>query len=136
MPASLTPWTSTSRLNGPQLAGWVTTVAAGGPPSVWLTLRWTKPSTSASSRSTDTGVPPSSSGVGSPTRRLNSRARRSGLDVARRSAGSPTRNVPSSVSTTTVGIDVIRYPRVTTSARPPRAMAAAVYVVPRSIPRQ
>ena len=29
MPASLRPWISTSRLNGPQLAGWVTSVAAG-----------------------------------------------------------------------------------------------------------
>ena len=95
-------------MNGPQFAGWVTTVEAGGSPSVCATVRWMKPIISASSRSTDTGVPPSSSGVGSPTRRLNSRASRSGLVAACRSAGSPTTNVPSSVSATTVGIDVVR----------------------------
>jgi hypothetical protein len=74
-------------------------------------------------------------GVGSPTRRLNSRATRPGSLLARRVAASPTRISPSSRRNTTDGTDAVRFPRVSASTVPPRSMAAAVYVVPRSMPR-
>jgi hypothetical protein len=82
--------------------------ATAGPPSASDTVAMTQRITSARQRSMGTGVPPSSSGVGSPTRRLNSRAARPGSAVARRSAASPTRKRPSAVSSTTVGTDVAR----------------------------
>ena len=116
----------TSRLKSPQLAGWVTVTAPGGPPSASPIVPTTQRRTSARHRSTAIGVPPSRSGVGSPTRRLNCRATRSGSWPARRSAASPTRKRPSLVSRTTVGTDVARYPSAATSARPFRATAAAV----------
>src|SRR3954463_11049413 len=75
-------------------------------------------------------------GVGSPSRRLNSRATRVGSRAALRSAASPTSTSPSSRRNTTEGIVAERSPRVTTSTRSPRAIAAAEKVVPRSTPRK
>ena len=80
------------------------------------------------------GVPPTITGTGSPSRRLNSRAVRAGSPTARRSAASPMRISPSSRSTTTDGICGAVVPRVHTSTASPRATAAAEYVVPRSMP--
>ena len=74
----------------------------------------------------ENGLPPSSTGVGSPIRRLNSRAKRSGSVWLRRSAASPMSISPSDRSSTTDGISSDRVPSVATSARPLRMTAAAV----------
>jgi NAD-specific glutamate dehydrogenase len=124
-PAWRSAWRSRSSLNSPQLAGWVTARDAGGLPSVAATWSTTQCTTRAISSSAATGDPPSSSGVGSPTRRLNSRATRWGSVTARRAAGSPTRNC-SPARYTTVGTDTLRVPSPTASARACRPTAAAV----------
>ena len=87
------------------------------------------------SASAEYGVPPTMTGVGSPTRRLNSRATLAGSDAARRAAASPMSTVPSSRRNTTEGMVGARLPRLATSQRPSRHTAAAVYVVPMSTPR-
>ena len=118
----------------PQFAGWVRASEAGDSPSVSATCVTTHSAMRAMHSSADTGVPPSSSGVGSPTRRLNSRATRWGSVIARRAAGSPTRK-RSVVRHTTDGTAWRRVPSVAVSTRPSRPMAAAVQVVPTSTPR-
>ena len=73
-------------------------------------------------------------GVVSPSRRLNSRATRFGSIRPRRVAASPTRNVSSSLRNTTDGMAAVRLPKDCVSACPFRHVAAAVNVVPRSMP--
>src|SRR6185295_18148136 len=72
--------------------------------------------------------------TGSPMRRLNSRASRAGSDCPRRSAASPISRPPSGLTNTSDGISARRLPRRATSTRPSASTAAAVCVVPRSIP--
>ena len=73
-----TAWRSRSVLYGPQLAGWETQIADGGPPSRPATSSTTERSSRAISASAEYGTPPSRIGVVSPRRRLNSRATRCG----------------------------------------------------------
>jgi hypothetical protein len=108
-------WRSRSSLNGPQLAGCVTAMRSGGPPSTSLTRSTTQRSSRPISASAEYGVPPTMIGVGSPRRRLNSRATRSGSLAARRAAASPTSTVSSSRSSTTVGMACARLPSPTMS---------------------
>src|SRR5205823_4010714 len=63
-----------------------------------------------------------------------SRATRLGSVIARRLAASPVSTVPSSRRNTTDGIVGARSPKDTISTRPARWNAAAVHVVPRSMP--
>ena len=119
-------WASRSSLYGPQLAGWVTAREAGGVPSVVATWVTTQASERAASISAAIGVPPSTSGVGSPMRRLNSRATRRGSVTARRAAASPITTRPSVARYATEGTATLWLPSVTASARPSRAIAAAV----------
>src|SRR5690606_4466074 len=88
----------------------------------------------AMSCSAEYGTPPRMIGVVSPSRRLNSRDTRCGSDMPRRLAASPVRMVSSSRSSTTDGMTGARLPREAISACPSRHTAAAVKVVPRSIP--
>src|SRR5690349_7373360 len=127
---------SRSSLYGPQLAGWVTAMPSGGPPSRWLTWSTAHRSRRATRVSAAKGEPPTSTGTGSPTRRLNSLATRSGSETARRRAVSPVRSSPSARSSSTDGIAAPRVASCTTSVRPSRRMAAAVKVVPTSTPSQ
>ena len=116
------------------MAGWVSTTLSGAAPSVSITRAMTSRSSAASSEVTGYGVPPSTTGVGSPRRRLNSRPTRSGLLTARRVAASPVTSDPSSVAYTIDGITTVLSPSVNISTRAPRAIAAATKVVPRSTP--
>ncbi len=72
-------------------------------------------------------------------RRLNSRTTRPGSVSARRSAASPTTTPPSGAMKSTDGMVALRVPSVTVSGSThrwseDRHTAAAVYVVPMSIP--
>ena len=112
---------------------------SAGPPSRSATLSITQRTNRADSSSGAQFRPATTIGVGSPTRRLNSRATRSGSVSARRSAASPTSTDPSCARNSTEATVALRLPRDTTSGstqpRPDeRHTAAAVYVVPRSIP--
>jgi hypothetical protein len=138
------PWApsapaSTSRLCGPQDAGWVTAMRAGGPPSRSATRSTTHRTSSAASSSGAWARPATTTGVGSPMRRLTSRTTRSGSVWARRSAASPTTTAPSGARNSTEGTAALREPRPTTSGSIQRCSsdrhtAAPVNVVPRSMP--
>src|SRR5262245_31071093 len=125
---------SRSILYGPQFAGWDTHTEDGGPPSRVDTSVTTARNSWDIRASAEYGVPPSISGVVSPTPRLNSRATRFGSVRPRRLAASPVRKVSSERSSTTDGMAAPRPPRDAICARPSRQVAAAVYVVPRSMP--
>jgi hypothetical protein len=100
------------------------------------TLSSTSRNSAASSSVAVNGRPPSTTGVGSPRRRLNSRATRSGeFTVRRLAAASPVTSVPSSRRNTADGVTSDRSPRVNISTRSSTANAAATKVVPRSTPR-
>ena len=78
--------------------------------------------------------PPSTTGTVSPILRLNSRTTRSGSVTARRTAASPTSMTPSSRRNSTEGTVGARSPSATVAARPSRQVAAALKVVPTSMP--
>ena len=116
-----------------QFAGCVNTTKLAGPPSCSATVPSTHFAIRAVRRSAWYGDPDSNSGTGSPTRRLNSRASPSGSLAPRRSAAPPNSSSSPAANTTdgTVTRDVVR---ATGSTPPPRLIAAAVNVVPTSIP--
>ena len=117
----------------------MTAMPAAAPPSRCATWSTTQRTMRAESSSGAQAVPATMTGVGSPMRRLNSRTTRSGSVTARRSAVSPTSTDPSGATNRTDGTVAVRVPRVTTSGSTQRRSlerhtAAAVYVVPKSIP--
>ena len=116
------------------LAGWLMHTADGSPPSRVVTSATTEPSSRAVNASAEYGEPPRSTGVLSPNRRLNSRATRPGSINARRLAASPISSESSARNSNTEGITAVRVPSEQISAQPSRQTAAAVNVVPRSIP--
>jgi hypothetical protein len=93
----------------------VTAIEPAGPPSRSATRSTTQRTSREDSSSGAHGRPPTTTGVGSPMRRLNSRTTRSGSVSARRSAASPTTTVPSGGRKSTDGTVALRVPRVTTS---------------------
>ena len=118
----------------------MTAMRAAGPPSRCATRSTTHCTSRAASSSGAHGRPLTSTGVGSPIRRLNSRTMWSGSVVARRSAASPTTTLPSSPTNSTDGTALDRSPRLTISVSagqaPTRLVAAAVRVVPTSMPNR
>ena len=135
MPAARVASRSRSSLYWPQFAGWATATSSAGA----LARRWSGPRQRAAPRRAatrgDHGEPPTRIGMGSPRRRLNTcRTMRSGSTSARRAAASPVTTPPLARTATRVGIAADRSPRVRISAPDRAAIAAAVKVVPRSIP--
>ncbi len=114
----------------------MTVIRSGMPPSRDATTSTTCRTITAASSWAANARPPIDTGVGSPMRRLNSRATRSGSTMARRSAASPTSKDPSGRRNTTDGWSSEWSPRDTISGAtwPTRWIAAAVLVVPTSIP--
>ncbi len=123
-----------SRRYGPHTAGWVSTIRSGGPPWAWLTVSTTERSRPAIRAVGEYGVPSRMTGVGSPRRRLNSRAIRLGSWRPRRSAASPVSSAPLSSRKATDGVTRACPASGTMFKVPAEAAAAAVKLVPRSIP--
>lgn len=96
---------------------------------VWLT---TQRSSRAIRLSAEYAAPATTSGTGSPNRRLNSRTTRSGSVSPRRSALSPTTYDESSDRNSTDGTCMVRLPRPTMAGSDPLTTAAAANAVPRS----
>ena len=125
-PASSAALSSRSRLYGPQLAGWVSTIDAGRwPPRARTTVSTTQRSRRAVSTSAGSAASPTSNGVGSPSRRLNCAGDALGVGdrvalggVARR------RSSPSGCRHSTDGPVGPRSPRLTTSGPLRRARRA------------
>ena len=121
--------------SSPQVAGWVSTIPSGAPPSRSATRSTTRRSMAPSRAVAAKGAPSRSSGVGSATRGRTSRAARDGSVAAARTAASPTSGGPDAPQYRTEGIAALCSPSVTTPTFPSRATAAVVIVVPRSTPR-
>ncbi len=114
-PSWASAFASSSCLCGPQAAGCVTAIPVAEPPSRSATRSTTQRTNFAASAWGSNGLPPTTSGVASPIRRLNSRTTRCGSVNARRVAASPITRDSSSATNTTDGTAAPRDPRGTTS---------------------